>query len=270
MRRFINGMLGRVGLELRRVSHTVHLDTPVRLSLDGGLQHLSRLNLIPKTVIDVGAADGTLELYRTFPQAHHALLEPLVEFQPSLEKLTSTYPHLDYKIAAAGRTSGEMTINVHPDLYGSSFYLEQEDSDVNGAPRTVPMVTLDEWCGHLPGPYLVKIDVQGAELEVLAGAERVLQETQFIVMETSLFEFYKGAPLVHDVVRFMSDRNFVLYDILGLQYRLLDHALSQVDLAFVPAHSPLRRDQSYATPEQRRKQTVMFQHHLQQQITRPD
>ena len=52
------------------------------------LDHVSRLGFRPQTVIDVGVADGTFELYRAFPNAKHLLIEPLEEFKPALERIT--------------------------------------------------------------------------------------------------------------------------------------------------------------------------------------
>jgi hypothetical protein len=52
----------------------------------------------------------------------------------------------------------------------------------------------------------------------------------------------------------MKNRGFVAYDISGLQYRPLDNALSQVDIAFVKEDGLFRQRHFYATPEQREAQ----------------
>jgi len=216
------------------------------------------LGVLPKTVIDVGAASGTLALYETFPDARHILIEPLVEFKPQLEKLKKTVAHLDYVIAAASRQAGEIVLNVHRDLYGSSIYLETEESDVNGTARTVAAVSLDGLCESSPSPYLIKLDVQGGELDALAGAERTLSLTEYVVLETSLFQFYQGGPQFRDTLEFMHQRGFVLYDLLDPQYRPLDNALSQVDAVFVREGGALRRHHQYATVRQRAQSNQQF------------
>jgi FkbM family methyltransferase len=233
-----------------------------RDSLKGVIEQARRLGITPATVIDAGAANGTAELYETFPNAHHLLVEPLVEFEPAIIALKQRIAKLDYLIAALGPVEGETTIHVHPDLYGSSTRLEDEASDVNGTPRTVPVRRLDDLCANLPAPYLLKVDVQGGELDVLAGAQKVLEQTQFVVLETTLFETYKGAPQFFDVVQFMHQKGFVVYDLAGMLHRPLDGALLQVDVAFVPSNSPLRREHAYATPEQRVKQNAQFKKDL--------
>jgi FkbM family methyltransferase len=226
---------------------------PGRMTLRGALRHIKRLGFEPETVLDVGAAAGTEALYETFPKAYHILIEPLEEYRPSLDRVVKRYERAEVVTAAAYHTQGEVTIHVHPDLMGSSLYLEDEDSDVNGLPRVVKAVTLDRLCGQhsLEGPYLIKLDVQGAELDVLKGSERVLENTEYVVVESSLFRFFKNGPQWVDLILFMKDRGFVVYDLLDPQYRPLDGAMSQTDLAFVKETGFFRKSHSYATREQR-------------------
>src|SRR5579872_5703106 len=107
--RAINGALRRAGVELRRVAKA----TTPRSSFRGGLEHIRSLGLNPNTVIDVGAADGTSDLYDTFPNAKHVLFEAMEEFRPALEILAQERPGLEFHIAAAGRDEGHAVLNVH-------------------------------------------------------------------------------------------------------------------------------------------------------------
>ena len=74
------------------------------------------------------------------------------------------------------------------------------------------------------------------------------------MLEASLFEFLKGAPQIYDCIHFMKECGFVIYDIFDPKYRPLDGAMSQVDIAFVPQQSRLRRFHFYATEVQRVEQ----------------
>ena len=257
----VKQILRLAGVEVRRTKSSRQRETETerkcrqceRATLWGALALAARNGLTPATVIDCGAAFGTSELYANFPDAHHVLIEPLKEYQPALERVARSLKSGSLVMAAAAAREGTLTIHVHPDLVGSSSYLEEEDSDVNGVPREVSAVTLDSVCRQLGarGPYLIKLDVQGSELDVLNGATHVLTDTDLVVMETSLFEFYKGAPQVGDVITFMGKQNFVPYDLVGAQYRLLDGAMSQVDVVFVKQSCILRKHHFYATREQR-------------------
>jgi FkbM family methyltransferase len=245
--RMVNSVMRPLDLEIRRIK------TTSRHTLRGTLEQAKRMGFEPRTVIDIGAAIGTFELYETFPKARHILIDPLEENRPYLERIVSRLEDAEYIIAAAAERSGTLTLNVHRDLFASSLCSEYEGRDVDGTPRTVPAITLDEVCEErqLEGPYLIKVDVQGAELNVLAGADQVLKDTEYIVLEVCLMGFFIGGPQLYDVAAYMKERAFVVYDILDYAYRPLDGAMSQVDMAFVKESGRFRRDHSYATKVQR-------------------
>lgn len=225
----------------------------------GVLRQIHGLGFRPASVIDVGAAYGefTLECRRVFDSARYLLVEPLEEYVGALRANLAGLTDVECVQAAAAAADGELTIHVHGDLVGSSLYLEQEDSSVNGSPRTVPTVTLDRLREQhgLGAPCLIKIDVQGAELDVLAGATELLRDTEYILLEVSFFEFFRDGPVFHEVVEYMHAHGFVAYDIFGMQHRPLDGALSQADIAFVRETGRFRQHHYYATPAQRERQT---------------
>jgi FkbM family methyltransferase len=224
----------------------------VRTTLAQVLDHISSLGFKPQTVIDVGVAYGTFELYEKFPDATHLLIEPLEEYEGALKDISQKYK-AEYVLAAASDEPGTIVINVHPELSGSSMLKETEGSHVDGIPREVPAVTIDNLCNdkNLRGPYLIKVDVQGGELKVLDGAKSALEDTELVILEVSLFQFYVNGPQFYDVVSYMKDHGFVVYDIFGGHTRPLDGALAQVDMAFVKEDGPFRKHHCYATREQR-------------------
>ena len=191
-----------------------------------------------------------------FPEAQIVAVEALRAYAPVLEPVLKENGRGRIVWAAAGREDGSVTFNVHKDLVGSSLYKEAEGPSVDGEGQTVPMRTLDTIAAQekLAGPYLVKIDVQGAELDVLRGAASVLAQTEYLILEVSLFETLLGGPQMADVIAFLQEQGFAAYDVFGANYRPLDGALAQIDMAFVPSAGFLRRDHRYASPEQRRAQ----------------
>ena len=207
-----------------------------------------RLGFEPATVVDVGVGNGTFVLYEHFPRAHHLLIEPLEEFRPVLEEIARRYD-ADHVLAAAGDRPGTAQINVHSYLEGSSMLVEKGHHD-DVVRRSVPVVTLDDVCRsrNLVGPYLLKVDVQGGELQVLAGAGGVLVQTELVILEVSLFQFVEEGPQFADVVAYMKDRGFVVYDIAGGYTRPLDGALAQVDLTFVKEGGRFRTSHLYDPP----------------------
>jgi len=226
--------------------------TPARSSMTGALTQLARVCLKPQTLIDVGFACQTSELYEAFPDATILLIEPLVEFEPFLREICASY-NAQYTLAAAGETRGSAVLNVHADKIGSSLLHEVEGPTVDGSPRTVPVIAIDEVCleRNLRGPFLIKVDVQGAELQVLAGAKRTLQETHAVMLEVTLFGTMIDGPQFYDVIARLKQYGFVAYDFCGFLYRPYDNALCQVDMLFVRENGPFRQSHVYATPGQR-------------------
>jgi FkbM family methyltransferase len=265
-------LLGAAGLEVRRIS-PLSAGRGQRDSLLQMLRQAKAVGFSPQTVIDVGAAYGsfTYQCNTVFPDARYVLVEPLEEYRPLLEKLRKTLPTLQCVCAAASSNSGEIEINVHPDLFGSSLYSEVEKgTDVNGVPRRVRSVTIESVIQETgaKGPFLLKLDVQGAELDVLNGAGGVLRECQYVILEVSFFRFFQDAPDCCGVIAYMKKQGFVPYDIVGLQYRPFDQALSQADIAFVKEAGPFRRHHFYATPQQREAQNRQLKSHLTELFAR--
>lgn len=242
---FVKNLFNAFGFE-------IHRKGGVRTTVVEVLEHVKKIGFKPQTVIDVGVAYGTFELYENFPDASHLLIEPLEEWEGVLKDISRKYT-ADYVIAAASAKPGKIKINVHPVLSGSSIYKEVEGGHVDGVPREVPTVTVDDLCKerNLSGPYLLKADVQGAELDVLEGAKRVLEDTELIILEVQLFQFFVNGPQFYEVVSYMRDKGFVVYDIVGNHIRPLDSALASVDVAFVKENGLFRKHHFYATREQR-------------------
>ena len=258
LKRAIRAMLRRLNLDIYRLDSGKAVSLS-RSGINGLLCQAQSMGFMPTTVVDVGAAFGSFasQCVSVFPNARFFLLEPLAEYQVVLKKMMGMMPNAQCIGAAASAHHGEVVLNVHPDLVGSSLFSEiEQNTHVNGVPRVVPAITIDgliEQTGAR-GPFLLKVDVQGAELDVLRGAEKMLADTEYILLEVSLFRFFQDGPDFFAVVMHMKNRGFVAYDISGLQYRPLDNALSQVDIAFVKEDGLFRQRHFYATPEQREAQ----------------
>ena len=234
----------------------IHRRRMLRMDMFQVLEHVSGLGLKPETVIDVGVGYGTLDLYEAFPYSTHLLIEPLEEFLPALKHICRNFTG-EYVLAAANDKPGRVVINVHEFRLCSSILKETEGAHVDGVPRDVPAVTIDNICKerNLEGPYVIKVDVQGAELRVLDGATNVLQDTEVVVLEVHLFQFFSGGPELYDVLSYMKERGFCVYDICGQQYRPLDGAFSSLDVAFVKERGQFRRTHFWSSREQREEIT---------------
>jgi FkbM family methyltransferase len=232
-------VLARAGIRVRSGGTS-------RPDLLAAVRHLRERGFRPATVIDVGAADGTFELYETFPAARHVLIEAMTEFEPALRSIVASFG-AEYVLAAADATEGTVRVPLLDDRHATSLF-----RSASGPYREVPTLTLDGLASRLrlEAPYLLKVDVQGAELRVLAGAPEVLKGTEALILETAFFPFNAGVPVFHEVVARAAELGFVPYDLVDGYTRPLDGALAQVDVVFVPEGSAFRADTRFATREQ--------------------
>ena len=249
IRSVVRGLLNRFGHDIQQIEQGPRR---IRTTIRQSYSLIREQGFNPQTVIDVGVASGTMELYSVFPDSYFLLIEPLKEFESDLKSILKRYRG-SYILAAAGSSSGHVTFNVHDNhLGGSSLYKETMGPQADGHEVTVPMIRIDDIVKdkQLARPYLIKADVQGAELDMLDGAQQAMVEAEVIVLEVFLFEFMKGAPQFFDVVFYMKNRGFVAYDIILEWNRPLDNALGQIEIVFVKDKGMFRKDHSYSTIEQ--------------------
>ena len=244
-----------------------------RLSLEGALENIKNIGWAPNTVIDVGAAFGawSKNCFGIFPDAHYVLIDPLIEYQNFWPVMTKDFHKVDFICGAASPIRGEIELNVHPDWTGSSVLKESEGPHVDGSPRKINTCRIDKICQtyKTKGPYLLKIDTQGYEIEVMKGTTKIMPEVEYIILEVSLHQFFFNGPLAGEILSFMKSHGFVLYDIISLMYRPIDNALSQMDMAFVQENGMFRKINSYATREQREDKNQKFIEWLNNQTIAP-
>ncbi len=228
----MRALLYKLGYKVTRRSY------PLRTFRES-MQQLKEKGFYPGTIIDAGVADGTRDLYEVFPEAHIVLVEPLREYQSDMERITAQYGG-EYIVAAAGEKVGESSLRIGNDPRKSSLIR----SDLRGgvaATRTVPVITLDGLIdkGDYRRPYLIKIDVEGAELAVFRGATNALRHADVVILEVAVLDRGGTAPELCEVTSRMRDYGFVAYDIVGAADG--QHgALAHVDVVFVEEHGRFR------------------------------
>ncbi len=202
----------------------------------------------PNNILDVGAnrAEWARMARTVFPEARFVLIEPQEEMLPYLRKFCSESEGSRCELAAAGPQAGEMLLNVWQDHLAGSSLLPLVDETAACEKRRVPILTIDSLYAQPETlPDLVKLDVQGFELEALNGASKIFGHTQCLVMEVGLYATSPTRPLMVDVVAYMDARNYKVFDVPGFLRRPLDGALGEIDLAFVLKFGSLDRCQKY-------------------------
>lgn len=171
-----------------------------------------------RTVIDVGAGRGQFALFARsrFPDAEVYALEPGRASFETLQRVHEGDAHVHPIRLAATATTGTGTLHLTADADSSSlFALDQQHRVFAGTHEVgTEQVTTSALDDVLPSgfvrPALLKIDVQGAEIEVLRGATRTLAEVDEVLVEVSFRPLYRDQARADEVVGYLLDRGFVV------------------------------------------------------------
>jgi FkbM family methyltransferase len=175
------------------------------------------------TLVDVGANEGDFIRAATQLAKPAAVIafEPLPACQPMLTSLLASCSNGQLIRAAVGAAPGEVELNCTGNTKMSSVLPPQpgiEDSYPNGdyavlQKLKVPVVRLDDVVATDTRVGLLKIDVQGYEMEVLRGAARTLRQTEALLIEVNYTPHYEGAVSFNNIHAFLTIAGFHLHGI---------------------------------------------------------
>lgn len=208
-------------------------------TLHWSLENLKRNKFYPSTVIDGGAYQGywTLELLDVYPSAKVLMVEAQETKELILKNLTISKKNTDYTIALLSSQTGK-NLKFAESETGSQVITDGRFG--NEIPMKVSK-TLDDLLKQKDFPYpdLLKLDVQGHELEVLKGAPNSLKHAEVCLLELSLMSLGSNMPLISEMISYMDSNNFQPYDISQFVRRPFDKGLAQIDMFFVKKDSDL-------------------------------
>lgn len=157
-------------------------------------------------VLDVGANAGQygVEIRRSGYAGRIVSFEPASETFARLREATRQDPLWTARQLALGSEAGTATLNVAANEGKSSSFLDQRDVTFGTTAtmryvgtETVEVSTLDTIGPDVASEHdriVLKVDVQGLELEVLGGAGSFLEHVQAIETELSLYPMYEDQP----------------------------------------------------------------------------
>ncbi len=195
------------------------------------------------TVLDIGANNGQFAefIHSVFPNAEIHSFEPIPECFKKLTDISKNINNIIPYNFAIGSENKESTFFLN-DFMASSSFLQVGDSHKKNFPGTantreikVNKKTLDNVISgiNIIVPVLLKIDVQGYEMEVFHGASAFFENFKgLLLVETSIIKLYDNEPNFDEIYSHLKKYNFEYLGNLDQMYSPIDGKILQVDALF--------------------------------------
>ena len=195
-----------------------------------------------RTIIDGGANIGQFAraALETFPEATIISFEPVPDVFDVLSSNLNNEDSVVLRKYALGSSNGSIKF-FRNDYHQASSALEllpeatrtHEMISMNHSEIEVEVTTLDsiDSKADFEEPILIKLDLQGYELQALKGATRLLERTTFVLVEMALNKSYVGEAGAEDIGRYLNENGFAQIATLN-QLTDADHNVTQVDALF--------------------------------------
>ena len=190
-----------------------------------------RFNIKFKNVLDIGAAAGDWSghVKKFNPDAKFTLIEPNKlhnERLRSLGKVHNVY-------LSDSVTEKDFYVSKDPfQQTGNSFY--KEKSNVPFDKTTVKTELLDEIVQDEEFD-LIKLDVQGAEVEVIKGGMITVQKAKWLQVEVPIFQYSIGSPDMYNLLGNLKAIGFYPFDVAQMLFNV---RCLYVDIIFVNRNLP--------------------------------
>jgi len=188
----------------------------------------------PKSILDIGANVGQFynEIKNIFPNSYYYLVEGSESCEVVLETL-----NVDYSICLLSDSEKEVDFYIRknePRCTGNSIYRENtsfydDDQIIIEKKQTK---TLSNLLNNQTFD-LIKIDVQGSEIDIINGGLDIIKEAKGILMEVSLMEYNQNAPTKEFVYEYMDNLGFKPVELIGNINHPLTYELIQQDILFL-------------------------------------
>lgn len=189
---------------------------------------------IPESILDIGANVGQFynEIKEIFPNSYYYLIEGNDSCEVVLETL-----NVDYSISLLSDSEKEVDFYVRkhePRCTGNSIY--RENTSFYDDDQIVILKKQTKTLSNILNNKvfdLIKIDVQGSEIDIINGGLDIFKNAKGVLMEISLVEYNQNAPVKDFVYEYMSKIGFLPFENIGNINHPITHELIQQDILFL-------------------------------------
>jgi len=197
--------------------------------------NLRNLGYYPDAILDIGAYHGnwTKNMMSVYPNSKYYLFEGIKYKQLDTFK---NEPNIFVRNELLNDKQDEVDWYEEKNT-GDSFFKERTKYFSKTKPikrTTIDLNSIIERDNILKDKknIFIKIDCQGAEIPILKGSSKILNRTDFIVIEMPLFgQYNEGVPNFLEHVQFMSNIGFIPFDIVDNHYK--NGFNIQIDMLFI-------------------------------------
>jgi FkbM family methyltransferase len=193
--------------------------------------NLKSLGFEPENILDIGAHHGlwTKEVLQVYPNAKYTLIEPINYRE--LKFFSENYSNIN--------VYNELLFNIETEIdwyemknTGDSIYKERTNHFTKCVPIKKYTKILDNLLDNNIKYDLIKLDVQGAEIDVLKGGNKIIKNTSFIILELPFMgQYNENTPTFLEHIQYMNEIGFIPFDIIDLHK--IDSLLFQIDICFI-------------------------------------
>jgi FkbM family methyltransferase len=199
------------------------------------------------TIFDVGANIGQFAtaIHELLPTAYIYAFEPLSDCFTELQTAMSGVRNFRAFNTALAEKEGDAEFYRSSWSPSSSLLLMHELHKKNfpftaGQSREMVKVCRLDDCARelaIQDEILVKLDVQGAEDQVIRGGKELIRRAKVLIVETSIESLYENQPLFSDILRLLEDLGFRYKGALNQAFSSLDGSVLYADSIFICEHN---------------------------------
>lgn len=195
------------------------------------LKKLKKVN----TLIDVGSNKGQFSILMNnyYPNIKIYSFEPQKKFL-AIQKRILPFNNYFYNIAL-GSTTGykKFYITKRED---SSSILEPVNNESKYKIKKIKKIRIERLDNiinlkKLKKPVIIKLDIQGYELEALKGSKKILNKIDYLITEISFEKIYKKQVLEHNLINFLKKNNFL--EVKRTNITKIGNKTFQADILFI-------------------------------------